>query len=102
MTKIIYPESGLISTQKEKMENAKTFLDEASGISLDVPGSFSKASYLKTLPSKISSYQTNHNNLDELLLITDNSIKNLNQEIQTNFKGTDNIKIPKRESIIKG
>jgi len=102
MTKIIYPEPGLTSNQKEKMENVKKLLDETAGISLDVPDSFSKAAYLKELPSKIDSYQTDHNNIDELLLKTDNSLKNLNQEINSNFKGTDNIKIPKRESIIKG
>ena len=100
MTKLIYPEEGLVVSQSKNMENAKVNLEKASQINLDIPNSFGTKVELNNLISDINEILERHNELQELLEINDTNYQNVGNEISNNFKVTDKIKITKREKII--
>lgn len=100
MTKLIYPEEGLVSIQSKNMEISKVNLEKLSQISLDIPNSFDSKRNLKDLIFDINESLEDHNKLQRLLEKNDNNYKNVGNKINDNFKVRNTIKISKREKII--
>ena len=100
MTKLIYPEEGLVASQSKNMENAQVNLEKASQITLDIPNSFGSKADLNGIISNINNILKEHNKLQELLETTDINYQNVGNEIYNNFKVTDTIKVSKRDKII--
>jgi len=100
MAKVTYPSTGLKELTREKLDEAKSKLNEASKISVRAPGNFSQAGYLNTFSGKVNEYLSKHISIKESMTKTDNSYNNLNNEIESNFNKKDNIKITEREKIL--
>ena len=100
MTKLIYPEEGLVTSQSKNMENAKVNLEKISQVALDIPNSFGAKAELNNVISNINEILESHNELQELFEKNDTNYQNVGNEISNNFKVRKEIKITKREKII--
>ena len=99
MTKLIYSNAGIKNNNIESIDNAKINLVEASKNQSEYD-SLSDSAYLNLLSEKIDEFIANHEELTELYEKTDNSYKNINDKIESDFRVKNTIKITKREKII--
>ena len=100
MTKLNFPEQGLIKLENENLLKANNKLKDVLDIKLSIPSSLSSKSHLTTLPSKIDEYLKNNIDIEETMKQSDNNIKNLDEKIRGNFSKLNNNKITKRTKLI--
>lgn len=100
MTKLIYPQDGLSTSQANNMENAKSNLEKATQMNLDIPSTFTNKNYLNTLISDVYSCLEEHKRFQELLEKNDNNYQNVGNEVANYFNIKNNAKISKREKIL--
>ena len=99
MTKITYPETGLVKSELSYTTSVKSTLNSLSGHTFDIPDGISD-NILETFPSIVEGFLNDLNDLEENMEKADSNYKKLNDKISSDFKTFEEITLPKREPIV--
>lgn len=99
MTKVTYPELGLLKSQEKNSTLAENKIKTLSTVTFDIPDEISD-SVLEGFPGIVAEFKSDLKGIKENYQKTDNNYKKLNSKINEDFSSFEEITISERTPIV--